>query len=95
MENKLSTEINGLGEIHNTNDLSNGVTNGIYDACRRSLYTYKSSISPPNQNCTSKHIKAISDAHLFLYAHKLRNTAPVVETNAIAEKWWQYHCLAL
>ena len=93
--NTLSIEINELGELHDTNDLSSRLTNGIYDACKRSLHTCKSSILPPNQNCTSKHIMAICDAHFLLYTHKLQNTDPVAETNAIAEKWWQYHCLAL
>ena len=65
--NTLSIEINELGELHDTNDLSSRLTNGIYDACKRSLHTCKSSILPPNQNCTSKHIMAICDAH-FVYS---------------------------
>ena len=43
----------------------------------------------------SKHMKAISEAHFQLYLYKINNNAPTEEATALANTWWEYHCLAL
>ena len=98
--NRLIAELENLAHnlttSHDITDLdsfSNYMTQGIYDACKLSLNKDKPLVTPPNDNCNSKNIHAISDAYNF-YTHKINCNAPVDEINSVAHKWWDYNNLA-
>ena len=90
----LAEEIDQF-QCNDINRIANHITDGIYKACKDSVRKLELTNLIPNENCTSKHMKAISEAHFYLYSYKVSNNANIEEITCAASKWWDYHCLAV
>ena len=99
--NKLINELQKLADNITTRDqtdiesLSNHLTQEIYNACKSSVNKKQPLIEPPNTNCNSKNIRAISNAFFHLYNHKINSNASVDEVTIAAQQWWDYNRLAI
>ena len=78
-----------------TEKLATDLACGIYKACKNSITKNRQILVEANENCTSKNMRAVCDAHMFLYKCKLRTNAPPAEIAAVATQWWQYNQLTV
>ena len=95
---ELETLCNDLSDSNITDieQFADQMSTGIYNACKSSQTKRNKLLTVATPvNCTSKHIRAICDAHFFLYTFKVETNAPVQEINEIAMKWWDYKCLVV
>ena len=90
---KVATKISPL--TYDTNYTTINLSREIYNACKLCIEKKKRLIDPPNPHCTSKHIRAISNAYFNLYLVKINSHAPVDEITTAAQNWWEYNSLAL
>ena len=82
---KLNNELTALGvgikeefqhvehSENSINKLCTSLTEGLYECCRKSREKQESVRVPEQQNCTSKHFKAISDANYMSYKRHIIN----------------------
>ena len=93
---QLKTE---LPTITSNNELSNRITSGIYDACKRSYSKSTSKEDLPDgdnfKNCTSSNFQAIANANLMAYNTYVNQCNSPLVTSHYIENWMKFEKLAI
>lgn len=71
------------------NDFCAALTEGLYECCKKSRVKQNAERIPFQQNCTSKHFKAISDANYMSYILHVNNNEPI-QSEFYRNEWLFY-----